>query len=81
MIYHTTAALRGKGAAGKFTKNKPAWVLFVTVLRAYRDALARLPPVLAERRKSRHLRILHDGQFTELLRRFRLTAREAAWKE
>jgi GT2 family glycosyltransferase len=81
MIYHTTAALRGKGAAGKFTKNKPAWVLFVTVLRAYRDALARLPSVLAERRKSRHLRILHDGQFTELLRRFRLTAREAAWKE
>lgn len=81
MIYHTAAAFRGKGAAGKFTENKPARVLFLTVLRAYRDALVMLPSVVARRRKNRHLRKLHDRQFTELLRRFRLTAKEAAWKE
>lgn len=81
MTHHITAALRGRGAAGNFTKNSSARVLFLTVLRAYRDALAHLPSVLAERRKIRHLRKLDAGQFTELLRRFRLTAREAAWKE
>jgi GT2 family glycosyltransferase len=80
MIYHTAAALRGKGAAGKFTENKSAWVLFLTVLRAYRDAVGRIPSIIGERRKSRNLRKLHSSRFTELLRRFRLTAKEAAWK-
>lgn len=81
MGHHAAAALRGRGAAGKFTETGSVWVLFRTVLRAYRDALAQLPAVLAERRKTRHLRRIPREQFTEWLRRFRLTAREAAWKE
>jgi GT2 family glycosyltransferase len=80
MIYHFIAALQGKGASGRFTENSSVTVLILTILRAYRDGLARLPSVLAERRKSRHLRKIDAGQFTELLRRFRLTAREAALK-
>lgn len=81
MVHHATAALRGKGFSGKFSESGSAWVLFRTVLRAYRDAFAGLPSVLAGRRKTRHLRKIPAGQFTIWLRRFRLTAREAAWKE
>jgi len=76
-----TAALRGRGASGRFTEQVSAWRLFRTVFRAYRDALARLPPVLAERRRNRHLRKIPSGEFTEWLRRFRLTAKEVAWKD
>ena len=81
MAHHATAALRGKGFSGKFTEGGSAWVLFRTVLRAYRDALAGVPSVLAGRRKTRHLRRIPARQFSDWLRRFRLTAREAAWKE
>lgn len=81
LAHHAAAALRGKGASGRFTESGSAWVLVRTVLRAYRDALAKLPSVLAERRRIRHLRKVPARQFTEWLRRFRLTVREAAWKD
>jgi hypothetical protein len=54
MIYHPTAALMEKGTAGKFKENKPAWVRFPIVLRANQDALAQLPSITAERRKTHH---------------------------
>jgi len=81
MGHHAVAALRGRGASGRFTENGSAWRLVRTVLRAYRDALLRIPAVLADRRRTRSLRRVPAGQFTEWLRRFRLTAREAAWKD
>lgn len=81
MAHHATAALRGRGASGRFTEKGSAWRLFRTVLRAYRDALAGMPTVLAERKRNRHLRIVSAGEFTEWLRRYRLTAREVAWKD
>jgi GT2 family glycosyltransferase len=81
LTHHAAAALSGKGASGRFAEDGSLWLLVRTVLRAYRDALARAPSVLAGRRKTRHLRRVPAGQFTEWLRRFRLTAREAAWKE
>ncbi len=81
MAWHLAAALRGKGAAGKFAEKESVWKLVRVMLRAYRDAFARIPSVLAERRRCRSLRRVPDGRFTEWMRRFRLTAREAAWKE
>ena len=81
MIHHVTAALRGRGASGRFKEKGSTWGLFPIVLRAYRDAFARMPSVLAERRGNRHLRKVPARQFTEWLRRFRLTAREVAWKD
>jgi GT2 family glycosyltransferase len=81
MAHHATAALYGKGASGKFAETESALGLIRTVLRAYRDAWTRLPSILAERRKTRHLRRIPAGQFTIWLRRFRLTAKEAGWKE
>jgi GT2 family glycosyltransferase len=81
MAHHLAASIAGKGAAGKFTEKGSTWRLIRIVLRAYRDALARLPSVLAERRRLRVLRKVPPGQLTEWLRRFRLTAAEAAWKD
>lgn len=81
MIHHAAAALRGMGASGRFTENRSVWVLFRIVFRAYRDALIQMPSILAKRREIRHISRIPTRQFTEWLRRFRLTAREAAWKE
>jgi hypothetical protein len=45
MTHHLIAALRGKGASGRFTEQESAWVLFRTVLRAQWDAFARIPEI------------------------------------
>lgn len=81
MVYHLTAALRRKGAAGKFAEQGSTWRLIRVIIRAYRDALSRLPSVLAERRRIRNLRKVPSNTFSEWVRRFRLTAREVAWKD
>ena len=81
MAHHLAASLVGKGAAGKFAEKGSPWRLIRIVLRAYRDALARLPSVLAERRRCQALRKVPTRQFTEWLRRHRLAAREATWKD
>ena len=82
MSHHLIAALRGQGSSGRFTgSHGSAWTLARTVLRAYRDALARLPSVLAERKRSLPLRKVPARRFSDWLRRFRLTAREVAWKD
>jgi hypothetical protein len=82
MSHHLIAALRGQGSSGRFTGSRgSAWTLFRTVLRAYRDAFARLPSVLAERKRILPLRKIPARQFSEWLRRYRLTAREVAWKD
>ena len=81
MTHHLIAALSGKGASGRFTEQESTWGLFRTVLRAQWDAFARMPEILGERRRSRHLRKIPAKQFTEWLRRYRLTAREVAWKD
>jgi GT2 family glycosyltransferase len=81
MAYHFAAALKRKGAAGKFVEKGSTWRLIRVILRAYRDALSGIPSVLAERRRTRNLRKVPSSTFTEWVRRFRLTAREVAWKE
>jgi len=80
-LHHLVAAIRGRGAAGKFARDHSVWMLSRIVLRAWSDALRGMPAVLAERKRIRHLRRIDDRQFAAMLRRFRLTAREAAWKE
>jgi GT2 family glycosyltransferase len=81
MACHLAAALQRRGAAGKFAEKGSVWRLVRVILRAYVDAFARLPQVLSERRKCRMLRRVPARQFAEWMRRFRLTAREVAWKE
>jgi GT2 family glycosyltransferase len=82
MSHHLIAALRGHGSSGRFAESRgSAWALFRTVLRAYCDAFAGLPSVLTERKKILHLQKIPARRFSEWLRRFRLTAREVAWKD
>jgi len=81
MALHFLAALRSKGASGKFAGDRSSLRLVRIVLRAHGDALAKLPAVLAERRRLRDLRKVTSGQFADWMRRFRLTAAEAAWKD
>ncbi len=81
MAHHFLAALRHKGASGKFAGEGSTSRLVRIILRAYKDAFTRLPSVLAERRRLRDLRNVPSKQFADWLRRFRLTAREVAWKE
>jgi GT2 family glycosyltransferase len=81
MVHHFLAALRRKGASGKFAEDRSTLKLVRIVLGAYGDAIARLPSVFAERHRLRGLRNVPPGQFAEWLKRFRLTAAEAAWKD
>jgi GT2 family glycosyltransferase len=81
MAHHFLAALRRKGASGKFAEDQSSLRLIRIVFRAYRDALAKLPAVLAERRRLRRFRNVTSGQFAEWIKRFRLTAAEVAWKD
>ncbi len=81
MACHAAAAWSGRGASGKYLEGGSGFALARTVLRAYRDALAGVPRALRERRRIRPLRRASSAQFAGWLRRFRLTAREVAWKE
>ena len=81
LTHQGLAALQGRGAAGKFAGDHSAWKLVRIVLRAWADALRETPAILSERKRNRDLRRIDTGQFADMLRRHRLTARELAWKE
>ncbi len=81
MAHHAAAARSGRGAAGRYLEGGSALALARTVLRAYRDAVAGLPSVLRERRRVRSLGRVSPARFGEWMRRYRLTAREVAWKD
>lgn len=81
MAHHAAAAWSGRGASGRFVKSGSAFALACTVLRAYRDALAGVAPVLRARKRIRSAGRVPDALFAEWMRRHRLTAREVAWKE
>ncbi len=81
MAHHAAAAWSGRGASGKYVAKGSASALARTVLRAWRDALRRVPAVLRERRRIRSRGLVSDARFAGWMRRHRLTAREVAWKE
>jgi len=74
-------ALSGRGAAGRFARDRSALELVTLTLRAYAAALRRAPAALRERRRLRPLRRLDTQAFLRLLEAHRLTAREAALKD
>jgi GT2 family glycosyltransferase len=78
---HLRAALSGRGAAGRMAGEHSVGALFLTTLKAEWAAIAGLPDVLRARRRIMSGRRIPVRQFRELLRRFRLTASEAALKE
>lgn len=80
-LMHLRAALSGRGAAGRMAGESSIWKLFTTTLRAEFAGLAGAPAILRDRRRLAPTRKLSDAEFRALIRRFRLTAAEAAMKE
>ncbi len=78
---HLAGALSGRGAAGRFARERSVARLVLTALQSGLAALLGLPRVLASRRTIRAVRRLSPAEFRALLDRFRLTAREAALKD
>lgn len=74
-------ALTGRGAAARLAADTTLLHLVGVTLRAYASALRALPHVLGERWRERGKRRLTTREFVALLREFRLTATEAAFKE
>jgi GT2 family glycosyltransferase len=78
---HLRAALSGRGAAGKMASEYSVWKLFATTLSAEIAAVVGAPRILRERRRLAPTRRLSNGEFRRLIRRFRMSAAEAAMKE
>jgi GT2 family glycosyltransferase len=74
-------ATTGRGAAGRLAAERSTAHLVALTLRAWWGAFRMLPHALRERRRFRPLRRLGTAEFLELLRRFPLSAREAALKD
>ncbi len=72
-------AVRGRGAAAHLARERSLLHLVAVVLRAWAGALVALPRVL--RRRRRLVRRLSRREWTALLRRHRLGAREVALKD
>ncbi len=78
---HLRAALSGRGAAGQMAGEFSVWKLFATTIRAEFAAIAGAPRILRDRSRLSSTRKITDAQFRALIRRFRMSAAEAAMKE
>ena len=78
---HFAGAISGRGASGKFARKFSVGRLFLTTLKAETLALTGVPRALRQRKVMGPLRRISAADFRELLRRFRMTAREAVFKE
>jgi len=74
-------ALRGVGAAGRFTEGSSRGALVGVLLRAWGAALAGFPAMWRQRRRFAPLRRVGAREFEDWLRRFGIGAREIALKD
>jgi hypothetical protein len=81
LLYHSAAALTGQGAAGRLARQDSAFALFAVTLRAWASALGGMGRALRARRQLRRLPGFEPGRLRALLREFRLSAREVAFKD
>jgi hypothetical protein len=81
MLYHAAAAFTGQGAAAHLAREASAFTLLAVTLRAWASALWGVPGQLRARRRLGASRRLQTAEFRSLLREFRLSAREAAFKD
>jgi len=78
---HLVGAILGRGASGKSAREFSIGRLFLTILKAEAVAMAGLSRLFHERRKIKAIRRISESEFRDLLRRFKMSAREAAFKE
>ena len=78
-FWHLAALWEGHGKGAEFRRaGHSAALLPVMTIRAYLAALARLPGLLAARRRIRASRRITAGEFRKLLRRHSITVRQVA---
>ncbi len=79
-FWHFIAVIAGQGKGAEFRRagNSAALLPFL-VLRAYAATVARLPYLLAERRRIRASRRLSSKEFIELIQKHTISLRRVAW--
>lgn len=79
-LYQFYGSLAGKGAAGKFTTEYPAYRLYWAVIKAYLSAFRGLPCALGERKKMMKLKKVQPEEINRWFRDYRMSVREISLK-
>jgi GT2 family glycosyltransferase len=80
-FWHTASILRRRGLAGGVAREHSAWDLFCSMIRAYVSAVAGLHAILKKRREVFRRRKISNAEFYAMLRRYRISARELAFRD
>ena len=79
-LWHLAAMIAGKGKTAEFRQSGYSAFLFpILVLRAHIATLARLPWLLADRRRIRESRRIAAGEFIALIEKHAIGVRRVAW--
>ncbi len=81
LFWHIASLASRRGLAGGVRRHHSAWDLMYAGFRAYVDAIRGLPEILQKRREVMRTRTLSATGFLRLLRRFRVSARELAFRD
>jgi len=80
-LWHILSILASRGLAGGVAREHGAWELFATAFRAYGAGVRGLPSMFAKRREVFRTRVLSSREFYSLLWRYRISARELAFRD
>jgi hypothetical protein len=81
LLVHLYAALRGRGASGKFSEKHSVLHALAIVIKAWYSALKSLPHIIRQRRAFSGLIRISRAEIYRLFCRFRISAFEVALKE
>lgn len=80
-FWHAASIFQGRGLAGRVAREHSAWNLFCSMIRAYVSAVAGLSAILKKRHEVFRRRKISTAEFYALLRRYRISARELAFRD
>lgn len=80
-FWHAASIFRRRGLAGGVAREHSAWSLFCSMIRAYVSAVAGLKAILKKRHEVFRHRKISSAEFYALLRRYRISARELAFRD
>jgi hypothetical protein len=80
-LWHILSIISGRGLAGGVTRESDAFGLLYALIRAYGSAVCGLGEILRKRRAVLRRRRLTSREFYGLLRRYRISAKELAYRE
>jgi GT2 family glycosyltransferase len=80
-FWHTVSIFSRRGLAGGVAREHSAWSLFCSMIRAYISAVAGLRAILKKRREVFRHRKISSAEFYALLRRYRISARQLAFRD